>query len=139
MAKYDLSEGVADEYHIESGLVCEFCRGKIVGGNKGDSLSSLLASNKVVRYPLLANCEMIHRHCCPPIRFGSKANSVCQIRRESGRPMTLNCGIRPASFVWTLAKGSLDHDHFAESWKLLRREIFSCQQDPAQPFCVRQA
>jgi hypothetical protein len=38
VAKYDLGEGVAHEHHVESGFVCKFCGGKVVGGNKRDSV-----------------------------------------------------------------------------------------------------
>jgi hypothetical protein len=55
MAKHDLGEGVADEHHVESGLVRQFCCGIVICGNKGDSLSALFASNKIRRDLLFAN------------------------------------------------------------------------------------
>jgi hypothetical protein len=55
MAKYDLSKSVADEHHIESGLVRQFCGGKIVCGNKSNALPALFVSNEIGRYGSLAN------------------------------------------------------------------------------------
>src|SRR5215472_11947065 len=81
MAKYDLGESIANEHHVESSLVCQFRRRKIVCGNKSDSLSALLASNIVWSYSLFSNCRM-RSHRCPPMLFGPKADTACQISRR---------------------------------------------------------